>query len=517
MARECCALRRRLLPLLLLLLLLCARAWCASVGADGALEEGEGREAGRKHPVQLAVSAAALAYLNSSLIDAAHSLVGPLALPGICDTAKTPVGIVDFNVTEVIVSNVRVLSSNVDLLPLRTISFELNNVSADVSFKWSYRKRNFVHVSDAGSGFMQLNETTVRLLATFMEDSAVRLIFHDAEVHVGGVAMTFSGGASWFYNFVLALFAPWLSRNFERSAQAALVKSANSIAERGLGMAQEHVSLPGVKRVLFDPALADPRVRRDAISLFSDARFLVDGHECTCNASESGASFPPPPHGGPAPEPKMFRLIVSQAVACSAARALYEGHGLNMSMSQDELPPDYRVFLNTSFFRLLLPQLYHTYPNRAIVISVWADEPPNITFCEGGAAATGRATFVLSVVLDEGEHKTAFALGTSFRGGATARLSPGGHNITASLRCDELHLTLLETSIGSLDVALLTSEATYLVRALLEFANTGPLSGMPLPALPAGVVLAGEALVWGDSWVELSTNVTVDWARRVPQ
>jgi hypothetical protein len=197
---------------------------------------------------------------------------------------------------------------------------------------------------------------------------------------------------------------------------------------------------------------------------------------------------------------KMVTIALCDYVVNSAAVVYYEAGLLEWRI--DEAPKE--AWLNTHFWRFLIPHLYKKYPNMDMALDFGCSKAPSVQLQTDGVTTNAAAELTL-LVKSDGEELPVACISLALSMDAVVNVA--ANNITAEVSLDELKLELKWSEVGKFPVTLLQPTLrTIISRMILPLLNSKLKKGFPLPMLPA-VDLENADIKYEDGFIFICSDV----------
>lgn len=179
-----------------------------------------------------------------------------------------------------------------------------------------------------------------------------------------------------------------------------------------------------------------------------------------------------------------------------------------MTPENTHIPPGIPFKLNTTAFKLFLPQLYKQFPNMAMVVNISAISTPILVISAKSINFTVPGEVVAFVRFANKTLYNAFTLGVTMHASADVAIHAEGgkENITAKATFLRANITLMNSNIGPINVVELQSVVNLLCTAfVIPALNKYAAVGFPIPTVD-GVSLVDSAIQLGDHFIVISTD-----------
>ncbi|XP_058859420.1 bactericidal permeability-increasing protein-like [Acipenser ruthenus] len=231
----------------------------------------------------------------------------------------SPIGKVQYSLTEMQIESVSLPKSAVGLSPGTGVVLSIGN--AYISIKGNWRVKYLRIVKDHGSFDLSVSGLTISAGIGVSRDETGRPTVSSAScsTSIGGVRIKFHGGASWLYNL------------FSKFIEKALRKALSDKGEfYNIGQHRE-------------------------------------------------PPFTAPPFSLPEQASSMLYIGVSEFTLNSAGFVYYSAGVLNTNVTDDMIPKSSPLRLNTQTFGVFIPQIAQSYPNMSVKLIVQATQQPHAT------------------------------------------------------------------------------------------------------------------------------------------
>lgn len=325
----------------------------------------------RNPGLKLRLSKKGLNYAAGVTVDQLSSKVKGQHIPDQHGSSRVAVGKVDYDITGMRITSFTRPGQAVTTNAGTGITLSLTNAGVSVHGDWRYKYRlGFIKIRDHGNFDVSVSGVSIRLAIAMGMDSAGRptISTRSCDCHVGDVKVKFHGGASWLYN----LFDKSVEKPIERGIRSQLCnqlqKLVNVDAAESLRKLKVRVPIEGF--ITLDYSLvAAPVFGFNYLESLHKAEFFW-----TQNQTE--APFQPQPIDDLPGAQKMVTFYLSDYVSNSLGYAIftYGSQFLRYSLTQKDLSPENRHFLNTTIF----PPIAEKYPHSTIELLMYATRQPTL-------------------------------------------------------------------------------------------------------------------------------------------
>ncbi|KNC46271.1 uncharacterized protein AMSG_02724 [Thecamonas trahens ATCC 50062] len=483
--------------------------------------------AGPRAYVETAYSHTLTTALRDASLDVFHDKFSSVALPDVAGRASAFIGSVDYALRSLLLQSVALNNAQLVFLPPSRIVVKSVDLAAAASFHWSYREVAWPHASDGGSGTARVSRTSVELTIELSkaEDGRPTVAVADANVVVGELDISLSGGASWLYKFVLGAFKAHAVDSLQSALRDAVVDAFTEQASAFVAALPLRLDL-GAKTGLpvgtVDLSLVAAPVVDDAFVRSSHLGRIVD-------PADPAHAYEPTVEVGPLPaldSGRDVQMAVSAGLLNSDFSYMYATKALNTQLVA--LPASSPIQLLVSNFRQMVPALAKYFKDSQQMLAVVTlDAPPNITLSASrGVLLEAHASIAFSVypdgivVTDPATAPAAafaYELGAVFKASASFALAPASappsHTLlVGSVAGLDVDLSARRSAIGPVDATTTSQFANFALHRVLVPQLNGYLStGYPLP-LAAGIDLVDPELTTLDGAFLINSGVKISAA-----
>lgn len=426
--------------------------------------------------IMVTLSESGLAYVKEVLVNKILAEITPLALPDINAHVDSPIGRLDTQITHIELSGANVSYSDVDLEKTGITVFA-GDIQARIRLHWYYEySATYVPfpVNDGGWADVEVHGMQAGVTFTLTtHNGTLRLTVLECGTFIDDLEIELHGGASWLYQWFVYAFEDEIRSAIETAIVKRIMASAEQLDDY-LQALPRNLPIDDVSAIdvtiledpLVNPTFLSVGLKGEFTSLVKPVNFTVPDHGLEPGLFCSDST-------------KMVTIALMDYVVNSATTVYYENGYLEWLV--DELPQE--SWLNTHFWRWLIPQLYKKYPNMDMALNFACSEAPTVQLQTDGATVNAAAELTLLVKTD-GQSLPVACISLALSMDAIVNVV--GNNITAETTLNDLNLELKWSDIGKFPVNLLQPTLrTVISRVILPILNKKLARGFPLPVLPA--------------------------------
>lgn len=448
---------------------------------------------------------AGLDYARKIGVPILEKMIQTLTIPDISGSAHTPVGSVDFTLSNIHATSISLPESSIKC-DTTGVSLSIGNVDAKLNADWKYREHHWPHVSDHGSVDIEASSISLSLtISTGLSPSNEPTVSTaSCSGDIGKLDVHFHGGASWLYN----LFDDLIEKEIKKSLNSQLCAQISKVIDDEVN--KELATLPQ-KEPLDEYAGIDFELVEAPKT--SDNYLLTSHLGQFYQAKNPSAKVPFAPSTMPYPTEwsRMFYFYISAYTVETAGWAYAASGRLNYTITAEDVPSSFPIQLNTKSFGALIPELEKKYPGMPMEITL----EPRLVPVSVDATPTGvNATIYLDMYTYVIPNKTSkvqvFILNTTVTAAATVWVANvnGTEFVQGNLTFLELGLDASNSTVGKINVNGLDAIINAFVETyLLPGLNKHLTKGFPLPIID-DVSFVNPEVRFAQGFVYIGTDVT---------
>ncbi|XP_029468729.1 bactericidal permeability-increasing protein [Rhinatrema bivittatum] len=397
---------------------------------------------------------------------------------------------------DLVIRNFQLPSSQLVPVPSVGLKLSISNGFIQLDGQWSAKK---AFIKDHGSFDMKVEGLSVAVDLALGRDSSGRptISVSNCNSHISNVRVHISGKLSW----LLDLFHKKIDAEFRKVLEGKICpivsESVNTKLQPILQTLPVTVKIDHVAGLDYSLA-GTPTATADSVDVNLKGEFFDLAHRATI-------PFPPPVIGFPADHNLMVYFGVSEYVFNTASFVYQAAGALIFNVTDDMIPKDFQVRLNTSSFGTFIPQVEKMYPNMLMKMMMSTPSAPFLNITPGNLTVTPALDIQAFAVLPNSSLAPLFLLDVTTE--VSAKIAVNSTRITGSLTLSRLQLTLKHSDVGPFSVSLLNIAVNYYVsHILLPQINDILGKGFPLPVLDH-IELTNLILKPQQDFLQLGANV----------
>ncbi|XP_051043520.1 lipopolysaccharide-binding protein [Phodopus roborovskii] len=386
--------------------------------------------------------------------------------------------------------------SSLKPLPGQGLSLAISDSSIGVRGKWKARKSFLKLQSSFGLDVKGITISVDLLLGSdpsgrpTVTTSRCSSRIHDVDVDI-------SGSVKWLLNLFHNQIESKLRKVLENKVCELIQKSVTSDLQpylQTLPVTAEIDHILGIDYSLVEA----PRAKAQMLDVMFKGEIFNQNHR-------SPPVSPTPTMSLPEDNKQMVYFAISNHAFNIASRVYHQAGYLNFSITDDMLPPDSNIRLNTKAFRPFTPQITRKYPNMNLELRGTVVSAPLLNINPGNLSLAPEMEIEGFVLLPSSAPEPVFRLGVVTN--AFASLTFNNSKVTGTLHPEKAQVKLIDSKVGMFNVNLFQAFLNYyLLNTLYPDVNDELAKGFPLP-LPRNIQLHDLDLQIHKDFLYLGANV----------
>jgi lipopolysaccharide-binding protein len=472
------------------------RIHCASSHASAASTKVPG--------FRTALTSKGLDYICQVGVPILEKELSSLSIPDISGSAGTPIGTVDYHLTQIQLSDLKIPTSSLTSSSTG-LDIQASDLSLHVFADWQYRKHSWPHIEGHGTCDVDISEVTLQMHIAVAADSTghANLSVTFCHLSINDLHIDFHGGDSWLYNLFSKFISDDLKGSLDSQVCSVATREIETKGNQALASIPVNVKIDSTSEIDF-ALIQNPTITTAYVEMQHKGEFYNIAHPVE-------APFIPPSLPPVTGNTSMLYMWLTDYMADTAG-FVYQTAGLmHYTITPNMVPPSLPFHLNTSSFRGILPQLYNKFPNWNMELVLNATKPPLLTL-----TPTGGTFFVFGDVLvyvihpgNSSDKELAFVLGATVYANATFYINTFNKHemVCGNTTFLKIDLSLVTTNIGIFSVDVLQEAANllstlFIIPSINHYANTG----IPIPTVD-GLSIVTANLVFGKDYVVVAADI----------
>ncbi|XDB56749.1 hypothetical protein ABFV05_010365 [Capra hircus] len=405
-------------------------------------------------------------------------------------------GSVDYGFHSLKIQSCKLLGSALKLLPNQGLLFSVSDSFIQVTGDWKVRKR-ILRLNGSFDVKVKGITISVNLLLDSEPSGRPKVAVSSCSSHIHDVEVDISGDLGWLLN----LFHNQIESRFRKALES---KICEIIQDSVTSELQPYLqTLPVTTKIdhlagLDYSLMGAPQATDQTLDvMFKGEIFSQD--------DRSPVAFLAPVMNLPEEHSRMVYFAISNYAFNTASLVYHKAGFLNFTITDDMIPPDSNIRLNTKSFRAFVPRIARLYPNTNLELQGAVISAPCLNFSPGNLSTAAQMEIEAFVLLPNSVKEPVFRLGVATN--VSAMLTFNTSKITGFLEPEKIQVELKESKVGLFSVELLEALLNYyLLNNFYPKVNDKLAEGFPLPLLKK-IQLYDPILQIHKDFLFLGTNV----------
>ncbi|OCT56501.1 hypothetical protein XELAEV_18000008mg [Xenopus laevis] len=382
-------------------------------------------------------------------------------------------GKVKYRFSSMTISSVQLPSYQVIPVPDKGLKLSISGAFIQVDGRWDVRY-SFIH-EDGSFNIKVLGiSISVGLILGSDESGRPTIAPSDCSCHISNVEVHMSGTIGWLVD----LFHNNVESELRQSMENKICPEVTqSISSKLLSLLQ---TLPVTTKIdqisAIDYSLTGPpSVMANWIDVLLKGEFFDISHRTT-------PPFSPPVMSLPPEQDLMVYFAVSEYLFNTAGFVYQDAGALVFNLTDDMIPKESSMHLNTSSFGILIPSISKMYPNMLMKLKISTASAPALNIKPGNLTLSPVGNIQAYAILPNSSLAPLFLL--QLNTNVLAKVAVNSGKIVGSLELDKVEIQLVQSDVGPFSVSVLSIAVNYYVSAtLLPRVNEILKNGYPLPLI----------------------------------
>ncbi|XP_067904220.1 bactericidal permeability-increasing protein-like isoform X2 [Heterodontus francisci] len=332
-------------------------------------------ESGPNPGIRIKITQKALEYARQIAITIAEQKIKELQLPDVSGTIDL-LGWMKYRITGMYIKSFGLPDSDIGLIANSGIKLTMGKTYIDVGGKWHV---TFGLIKDGGTFELNINDLSAAFIVNVSEDSARPMLsYNDCVASLNSFNLQLHGGGSWFYKMFLAE----VKNKIRQVAPQKLCSEFRNVIEKLETVIQTlSISRQLDKYIELDYSLiGEPNITTNSIDLPIKGELYAVQHHMESPYTAQSFNLPNTTD-------HMLILGMSEYFVNTGGFAYFAAGALQFNITDDMIPKDIPVRLNTSSLKFLIPEVATQYPNLLMKIVMSAMKQPVVRLIAGNLNA----------------------------------------------------------------------------------------------------------------------------------
>ncbi|XP_044153310.1 bactericidal permeability-increasing protein-like isoform X2 [Bufo gargarizans] len=365
-------------------------------------------------------------------------------------------GNVKYNINSMVITNFQLPNSQVTLLPNVGLKLSISGAYIEIHGNWRVR---YLFISSDGDFELKVLGISISVGLSLGSDGSGRptISTSDCSAHISDMQVHFSGGLDWLINLFDNVIASSLRDNLQNQICPLVADAVNTQLEpvlRSLPVTSKIDDVAAIDYSLTGP----PMVTADSLDVQLKGEFFEQSHR-------SPPPFSPQPMSIPDEHSLMVYFAISDYLFNTAAFVYQSAGKLIFNVTDDMIPRDFPVQLNTSSFGKLIPQISKMYPNMPMKLKISSPVAPFLAMEPGNMTISPVLDIQAYAILPNSSLAPLFLLNLSTN--AVAKVGVNSSRIVGYLELSSIKIDLKNSEVGPFPVGILNIAVNYYISHIL--------------------------------------------------
>lgn len=386
--------------------------------------------------------------------------------------------------------------SSLKPLPGRGLSLSISDSSISVRGKWKVR-RSFLKLH--GSFDLDVKGVTISVDLLLGVDPSGRptVTASGCSNRICDLELHISGNVGWLLNLFHNQIESKLQKVLESKICEMIQKSVTSDLQPYLQTLPVTADIDTVLGIDYS-LVAAPQAKAQTLDVMFKGEIFNRNHR-------SPVTTPTPTMNLPEDSKQMVYFAISDQAFNIATQVYHQAGYLNFTITDDMLPPDSSIRLNTKAFRPFTPLITRKYPDMNLELLGTVVSAPLLNVSPGNLSFAPQMEIEGFVILPSSARESVFRLGVVTN--VFVSLTFDNSKVTGMLHPEKAQVRLIESKVGMFNVNLFQAFLNYyLLNSLYPDVNDELAKGFPLP-LPSRIKLHDLDFQIHKNFLYLGANV----------
>ncbi|XP_048464397.1 bactericidal permeability-increasing protein-like isoform X1 [Rhincodon typus] len=384
--------------------------------------------------IQSKITQKALEYAKQIAITVAEEKIKGFQLPDLSGSIDL-LGWINYRITGMHLKNFGLPSSNIGFIPNTGVKFSVDKVYIEIDGRWHV---TFGLIKDGGTFNLNIKDLLAAFSVNISEDSSrPALSYNDCAASLNNFDLQLHGGGSWFYNMFLSQVK---SKIREVAPQKLCSEFRNTIGKLETFIQTLNTSWQLDKYVEFDYSLVgELEITNNSIDLpIKGELYDVQDH---VESPFTAQSFKLPNTTD-----QMLMLGLSEYFVNTGGFAYFSAGALHFNITDNMIPKDIPVRLNTSSLKIWMPKVAAQYPNMLMKIAMSASKQPVVRLVPGKLTADVFTAAEVFAILPNKSLAELFVLGAT--ASVHGQIFISDLKVCGTVFLNRVDLTVEESKVG---------------------------------------------------------------------
>ncbi|XP_075033757.1 bactericidal permeability-increasing protein-like [Mixophyes fleayi] len=395
-------------------------------------------------------------------------------IPDFSGSAHSPLGKIKYSFHSMVIRSFQLPSSQISPIPNVGLKLSISGAFIEITGEWQIKTK--LHISTKGGFDLKVKGLSISVGLKLGSDGSGKptIALSDCSCHISDVDVHVSGKFGWLAD----LFRHNIDNALRKAIESQICPLvSNSITSKLEPLLQ---TLPVTKKIdsvaAIDYSLVCPPPEgAEYVDVPLKGEFFELAHH-------TPPPFSPPTLSLPVDHSLMVYFGVSDYLFNTAGFVYHTAGKLVFNVTDDMIPKDFSIRLNTSSFGTLIPQLSKMYPNMLMKLQISSTSAPSLDIKPGNLSISPKMDIQAYVILPNASLAPVFLLNLTTT--ALVKVGVKSGQIAGNLELSRVQMDLKHSDVGPFSVFILSAAVNYYIsHVLLPQVNEILNKGYPLPLL----------------------------------
>ncbi|XP_063816456.1 bactericidal permeability-increasing protein-like isoform X2 [Pseudophryne corroboree] len=395
-------------------------------------------------------------------------------IPDFSGSAHSPLGKIKYSFHSMVVRSFQLPSSQISPVPNVGLKLSISGAFIDITGDWKIKTK--LHISAKGGFDLKVEGLSISVGLKLGSDGIGRptIALSDCSCHISDVKVHVSGKFGWLVDLFHHNIDSALRKAIENQVCPLVSNAITSKLEPLLLTLPVTAKIDSVAAIDYS-LTGPPPVMGDCVDVQLKGEFFELSHR-----------NPPPfsPHALslPVDHNLMIYFGVSDYLFNTAGLVYHLAGRLVFNVTDNMIPKDFNIRLNTSSFGALIPQLSKMYPNMLMKLQISSTSAPSLDIKPGNVSISPKMDIQAYAILPNASLAPVFLLNLTTA--ALAKVGVTSSRISGNLEVSKVQIDLKHSDVGPFSVLILNAAVNYYIsHVLLPQVNVILNKGYPLSLL----------------------------------
>ncbi|XP_053574867.1 bactericidal permeability-increasing protein isoform X2 [Bombina bombina] len=413
-----------------------------------------------------------LDYARQEGMSVLQKELSKIHIPDFSGSTHTHIGKVKYSFSSMNIRSFQLPNSQINLVPNVGLKLSISGAFIEVDGQWRVRYK----LSDHGHFDLKVEGISISVGMKLGSDGQGRPTISpsDCSSYISNVDVHISGKFSWLVD----IFHHQIDSAFRKAIEDQICPLVSQSISSKLGPLLQ--TLPVTAKIDHVAAIdysliGPPSVTAEVLDAQLKGEFFYLSHRST-------PPFPALPMSFPVDHDLMVYFAAGSYLFNTAGFVYHSAGALVFNVTDDMIPKNFSVRLNTSSFGTLIPQISKMYPNMLMKLKIESASAPFLNIKPGNLTISPVMDIQAYAILPNSSLAPLFLLNVTTN--ALVKIAVNSGRIVGNLELSRVEMVLKHSDVGPFSVTVLNLAVNYYIsNVLLPQVNEILKKGYPLPLL----------------------------------